>query len=320
MNAAQLLGALIPPWRASLPPSVPLPYFDGFIRRNRWALEDKLGVLLAHVARAQAPRAAAPDLEDPPGEFTAADLRVLLGYSGHGGLSIEKVRDQYPPELVPETFGLIHEYYTPTALAQAIGDAVGPRLPSLVGRDGFIRALEPSAGIGRLVRSLSAPRCLALQAGGQIKGVQWTTVGFSKVSSRMLRTTRPDTQHFEMPFERWIHQEGARHRGTINLILSNPPYGERGAMALEDPEDAEDAEDAEAAEDAEDAEAAEAARVACVTGSIPDPPAAQPEPATPPAPSTPAPVDDPRVDPAMDAAIMGSFDAILKQHITGAGA
>jgi hypothetical protein len=261
MNAAQLLGALIPPWRASLPPSVPLPYFDGFIRRNRRALEDKLGVLLAHMARAQAPRAAAPDLEDPPdlrtagertkanlaavklvvtrrpGEFTAADLRVLLGYSGHGGLSIEKVRDQYPPELVPETFGLIHEYYTPTALAQAIGDAVCPLLPSLVGRDGFIRALEPSAGIGRLVRSLSARRCLALQAGGQIKGVQWTTVEFSKVSSRLLRATRPDTQHFEMPFERWIHQEGARHRGTINLILSNPPYGERGAMALEDPDE-----------------------------------------------------------------------------------
>lgn len=172
-----------------------------------------------------------------PGEFTASDLRVLLGYSGHGGLSIEQVREQYPPELRPETFGLIHEYYTPTPLADAIGDLICRLLPELVGRDGYIRALEPSAGIGRLVRAVTPRRCLALQAGGAIKGVLWTTVEYSRVSSRILRAIRPDTTHFEMPFERWINQESERFRGTINLILSNPPYGERGAMALEDPDD-----------------------------------------------------------------------------------
>jgi hypothetical protein len=41
-----------------------------------------------------------------------------------------------------------------------------------------------------------------------------------------------------MPFERWIHQESrAAFAASINLILSNPPYGERGAMALEDPDE-----------------------------------------------------------------------------------
>jgi 23S rRNA G2445 N2-methylase RlmL len=40
-----------------------------------------------------------------------------------------------------------------------------------------------------------------------------------------------------MPFERWVREEGPRFRGTIGLIVSNPPYGERGVMAREDPDD-----------------------------------------------------------------------------------
>ncbi|MBK8262837.1 MAG: hypothetical protein IPK80_16065 [Nannocystis sp.] len=37
-----------------------------------------------------------------------------------------------------------------------------------------------------------------------------------------------------MPFERWVREEGSRYHGTLGLILSNPPYGERGAFARED--------------------------------------------------------------------------------------
>jgi hypothetical protein len=259
MNAAQLLGALIPPWRASLPPSVPLPYFDGFIRRNRRALEDKLGVLLAHMARAQAPRAAAPDLEDPPdlrtagertaanlaamqlvmqktpGHFTAAELGTLLGYTGWGGLSIESVRAKFPSGLSPETFGLIHEYYTPTVLADAIADAICPLLPALAGTDGVVRAIEPSAGIGRLIRAFSARRCVPLQ-GSTTNGVtlRWTAVEYSNVSSKLLAAVRPDVALHSMPLERWMTHEGSRQQGTFNLVVSNPPYGERGAAALED--------------------------------------------------------------------------------------
>jgi len=209
---------------ASLPSSVPRSYFDRFVARKRAELEAKFGALLEHLSRAHArpPIPSAQDIDAPadlrlksqrmkanlaavqlvvqkrPGEFTAAELKVLRGYSGNGGLSIEQVRDQYPPELQPETFGLIHEFFTPPPLAEQIGDMVCRLLPGLVGRDGYIRALEPSAGIGRLVQSLSARRCLALQGSGQIKGLQWTTVEFSRVSSRLLRAIRPDTTHFEM--------------------------------------------------------------------------------------------------------------------------
>ena len=59
-------------------------------------------------------------------------------------------------KLVPESFGLIHEYYTPTVVAEAI--AVN---------DGIGRALEPSVGIGRLIRAFGPRRC-PLEVGGQI--------------------------------------------------------------------------------------------------------------------------------------------------------
>ena len=67
-------------------------------------------------------------------------------------------------KLVPESFGLIHEYYTPTAIAELLC----PRLPELAGNDGIVRALEPCVGIGRLIRAFGPRRCLALEVGGQI--------------------------------------------------------------------------------------------------------------------------------------------------------
>jgi 23S rRNA G2445 N2-methylase RlmL len=47
----------------------------------------------------------------------------------------------------------------------------------------------------------------------------------------------PDVDLYHMPFERWVREEGPRYRGTIGLVVSNPPYGERGVMAREDPDD-----------------------------------------------------------------------------------
>jgi hypothetical protein len=52
-------------------------------------------------------------LAKEPGELTTEDLQTIAQYSGWGGLSIERVQKLLPPELVPEPFGLIHEYYTP---------------------------------------------------------------------------------------------------------------------------------------------------------------------------------------------------------------
>jgi hypothetical protein len=171
-----------------------------------------------------------------PSELTPEERDAIGQYSGWGGLSIDAVRGKLPADLLPETFGLIHEYYTPSVIAEALVSLLCPFLPELASADGVVRALEPSAGIGRLLRAFSPRLCLSLESGGQIARIDWTAVEFSAVSAKLLRALRPDVDLHHMPFERWIRLHGARHRGTINLILSNPPYGERGEFALEDPE------------------------------------------------------------------------------------
>ncbi|MBK7828377.1 SNF2-related protein [Nannocystis sp.] len=176
-------------------------------------------------------------LAKEPGELTTEDLQIIAQYSGWGGLSIDRVRKLLPPDFVPEAFGLIHAYYTPTVITESIAELLCPLLPELAGNDGVVRALEPSAGIGRLIRAFSPRRCLALEAGGQIKRIAWTAVEFSKVSATLLRALRPDVDLYNMPFERWVREEGRRFQGAISLVVSNPPYGERGEMAREDPDE-----------------------------------------------------------------------------------
>ena len=173
--------------------------------------------------------------ENGGGALTRAEREVVAGYSGWGGLSIDAVRDDVPEGWTPETFGLIHEYYTPTAIADSIARVLCPFLPSLVGSDGVLRALEPSAGIGRLVRAFSPRTCLELEVGGAVARIDWTAVEFSAISARLLSALRPDVALFQGPFERWVRTEGAAARGTINLVVANPPYGDRGAFAREDP-------------------------------------------------------------------------------------
>jgi hypothetical protein len=168
------------------------------------------------------------------GDFTAEELGLIALYTGWGGISIEDVKHLLPPGLTPESIGLIHEYYTPTAIAEAIAETLCPFLPELAGNDGVVRALEPSAGIGRLIQAFNPRRCLELEAGGHIKKIEWTAVEFSRVSSTLLRVLRPDVHVENRSFEDWVVREGPRYRGTLSLVVSNPPYGERGVMGRED--------------------------------------------------------------------------------------
>jgi hypothetical protein len=46
-------------------------------------------------------------------------------------MNIDAARSKLPPDLVPEIFGPMHEYHTPSILADAIADC--PLLPSLAG-------------------------------------------------------------------------------------------------------------------------------------------------------------------------------------------
>ena len=52
----------------------------------------------------------------------------------------------------------------------------------------------------------------------------------------MLRALRPELDLTIGPFERWVRERGPAMQGPIGLVVSNPPYGVRGASLAEDPD------------------------------------------------------------------------------------
>lgn len=179
----------------------------------------------------------APELRTPA-ERTAANLRAinvmlnpssdqkanwrdLMAYSGWGGLSLDAVADKIPEGWLPALNALIHEYYTSIAVALAIARVLLSLLPSLPRTEsGMVMALEPSAGIGRLVNAASTPG---------FENLSWSVVEYSHVSAALLQAMRPDLQVARSSFEEWLHTHERLVSGKLGLVLSNPPYGERGA-------------------------------------------------------------------------------------------
>ncbi|MBL8616687.1 MAG: DEAD/DEAH box helicase family protein [Deltaproteobacteria bacterium] len=235
---------------ANLPPQISRGYFDGFLTRNRAQLITILAQqLLARgggAAPAALPTEVPADLWTPAqrtaanikamqiaaragaGPLSAADRAALADYSGWGGLSIEAARDRLPEGFpVPEARGLIHEYYTPTAVAREVARVIRPLVLDLPRVDGAVLALEPSAGIGRFIQAAS---------GEGFEDLRWHAVEWSALSARMLGALRPDVDLTEGPFELWVRERGPALAGRLGLVLSNPPYGQRGAAVTEDPD------------------------------------------------------------------------------------
>ena len=162
----------------------------------------------------------AAKLENERRAPTAEERRTLAAYSGWGGLTIEGAAHRFPADFpVPEPRGLIHEFYTPAAVCAEVARVVEPLLPA-----GVVNALEPSAGIGRFIRAFE----------GQPR-VRWQAVEYSELSARMLAALHPDLDLFGGSFERWVREKEATWSGRLQLVVSNPPYGARGASITEDP-------------------------------------------------------------------------------------
>lgn len=89
-----------------------------------------------------------------------------------------------------------------------------------------------TAGIGRFVNALSGPG---------YERLRWTAVEFSPLSGRILQALHPRARIFParifhgQSFERFIAAHEEEVAGKLGLVVSNPPYGERGASAVEDP-------------------------------------------------------------------------------------
>ena len=245
LRAAAILDHIATAVRGHLPPNVTPDYLDGFMRRNRPVLlhiieqhlVDLPGVLdeskvppeeWTAARRTQANLAAMKiAAAKRPEKMTAGDKRILAGYSGWGGLSIAAHKDEFPAGFpAPEERGLIHEYYTPSKVCAEIARVVRPMLDSING-NGSLLALEPAAGIGRMIRAAS---------GKSWSQVKWLAVEYSELSGRMLGAIRPDLSLYLGPFERWVREYGDDYNGRIHLVLANPPYGARGAAISDDPD------------------------------------------------------------------------------------
>jgi hypothetical protein len=277
MNAADFLDAILPEYRAEIGPIVGFDFIDRFVVQNRARLLRSLEPLMALLAEERAERvvnatgvrrAPTSSLDGPTeawtvkrrtdanlaamdliarsgsrgsdarrGYLTDSERNVLLGYSGWGGLSIEAVKDRVPEGMTPDTFGLIHEYYTPKAVADEIARVLCPLLgqaalnPDEViagGRavlESPVKAIEPAAGIGRLLRAFD--RC--------DRAIAWTAIEYSQISAQILQALVPTADVTQGSFEKWI-VENPGEKGTFGLVLSNPPYGNRSLNIVDDPD------------------------------------------------------------------------------------
>jgi len=154
------------------------------------------------------------------------ERRALAGYTGWGGLSIERIADRLPQKWTPEPSALIHEYYTPPLLCLELARVLRRYVEALAKTNGKVIALEPSAGIGRFVHALSGPG---------YENVEWTAVEYSPISAAILAAMRPDIRVVQGSFESFVTKEEESLLGQLHLVVSNPPYGERGATTSEDP-------------------------------------------------------------------------------------
>ena len=148
---------------------------------------------------------------------TPQERTTLLQYSGWGGLSIEKVQHDWPdPVPLPTSQSLVHEYYTPWQVCADITAAVERLLPGVHP----IRALEPSAGVGRFIHTTAPERW------------RWTAIELSPLSALILSQSVPrGTTVVTGSFEAWVNTNAAQR---FDAVVSNPPYGPRGESITAD--------------------------------------------------------------------------------------
>lgn len=158
-----------------------------------------------------------------PSAMTVEDRVVLSRYSGHGGLSLEEIKSSIPPSLELDPEALLHEYYTPFQVCLEVARVMQPLLERIKGTDGVIRALEPSAGIGRFPRAYDTLTSKP--------PMRWTCIELSDVAARMLAAVRPGTEVVASSFETWV----SKNQKPYNIVVANPPFGERGRHKGEDP-------------------------------------------------------------------------------------
>lgn len=150
---------------------------------------------------------------------------ALQLYTGNGGVSVERLAKLVPAEWVPSSKAPVDEYYTPPALCIAIASV----LASLVAGEPLTGlALEPAAGIGRFIT--------ACEGRPELAGLRWVAVEHSRISSEICRLLHPNAEVHNAAFEQWMVENHQQVAGQLVCVITNPPYGVRGANKTIDPD------------------------------------------------------------------------------------
>lgn len=146
---------------------------------------------------------------------------ALLKYTGWGGIPADELAAH---NIAPG----VDEHYTPQVVADALGRALAPLLPGLTDIHGHVHALEPAAGTGVLIRSLEAHASVP---------VVWSAVEVEPTAAAILGRLHPEIKVYQQPFEDWVHEHGASLRGSLRLVLGNPPFYRNGLTPADDDPD-----------------------------------------------------------------------------------
>ncbi|MGB1015606.1 MAG: Eco57I restriction-modification methylase domain-containing protein, partial [Nannocystaceae bacterium] len=145
----------------------------------------------------------------------------LFSFTGWGGLSLEEVQERIPEQFSQDSMALVHEWYTPSRVADAIAERVAPFLDKLVNNLGMVKALEPSAGVGRFIDSFNRLR--------PDLSIRWTAVELNHVSATILRKLHPYTTTHVGPYEAYNRDYGD---GKFDLVVANPPFGSQARTRI----------------------------------------------------------------------------------------
>ncbi len=145
----------------------------------------------------------------------------LYKFTGWGGLSLEEVQGLIPPQFTQDSLALLHEWYTPSHVADAIAERISPFLDKLANNVGIVKALEPSAGVGRFLDSFNRLR--------PDLSIRWTAVELNHVSATILRKLHPYTTVHVGPYEAYNREYGD---GKFDLVVANPPFGSQARTRI----------------------------------------------------------------------------------------
>lgn len=155
------------------------------------------------------------------GRLTGEQRLILQRYTGNGGISLDRLAELVPAEWLPTRKAMLDEFFTPHEICEEIARIAlylaGNRLEGI--------ALEPACGVGRFVGAF-AP----------IHGLAWTCIEISKISATIATLLYPKARVYNQPFEQFIADNHDEYAGKVALVVTNPPYGARGANKTLDPD------------------------------------------------------------------------------------